>query len=87
MLWLRLVMVELLLAENHLRGSGNKATPSHHPLLDGILHYIPSIWGTPIYGNPHMRFGAFNIVEILLGEYWDLSTNASPETICIYIYI
>ena len=36
--------------------SWNRATPSHHPFLDGIFHDWPtSYWGTPILGNPHME--------------------------------
>ena len=36
--------------------SENRATPSHHPFLDGIFHEInhPAIGFTPwLYGNPH----------------------------------
>ena len=34
--------------------------PSHHPFLDGMFPYKPSIlsfWGAPIYGNPHNAIG------------------------------
>ena len=39
--------------------SWNGDTPSHHPFLDGIFHYKPTIFGIPIYGNPIMFWGMF----------------------------
>ena len=32
----------------------NGGTPSHHPYVNGIFAYKPSILGIPIYGNPQM---------------------------------
>ena len=34
--------------------SWNRGTPSHHPFIDGIFPYKPSILDTPIIGNPHI---------------------------------
>ena len=34
---------------------GHGGTPSHHPFLDGISPYKPTILGgTTMYGNPHI---------------------------------
>ena len=41
--------------DQHPGVSWNRGTPSHHPFLDGISHYIPSILGTPNLGNPHIH--------------------------------
>ena len=45
--------------------SWNRGTPSHHPFLDGIFpHKNHPVWGTPIYGKPHIdgykEFGTRN---------------------------
>ena len=47
--------------------SWNRATPSHHPFLDGIFPYKPSILGyppfmeTPIYGKSPFFMGKSTI--------------------------
>ena len=41
--------------------------------VNRIFHCKPSIWGTPIYGNPHIYIYTF--------------TYQFPRTMCIYIYI
>ena len=34
----------------------NGGTPSHHPFLDGIFPYKPSIMGYPLSWNPHLGY-------------------------------
>ena len=45
--------------------SWNRGTPKSSILIGLILHYKPSIWGSPIYGNPicKHRFGRFSVIN------------------------
>ena len=42
-----------LMRENPTK-TDDLGVPRNHPFIDGCSHYKPSMWGTSIYGNPHI---------------------------------
>ena len=48
------MVIYMVAIYTHMVVSINGGTPSHHPFLDGIFPYEPTILGIPIYGNPHI---------------------------------
>ena len=45
--------------KKNMEVSWNRSTPKSITLI-GIAHDCPSIWGYPMYGNPHMMFTELN---------------------------
>ena len=37
-------------------GFAEIGAPPNHPLIAGVFHYKPSIWGFPMYGKSHIAW-------------------------------